>query len=84
MVPTNNFTQGRAALIPAPPALTLKLVNIFPPHMPLALFELPPLCWGLLRSSKFVSKQICVWVPQKEGLGLKQPSISLRHNLHCF
>lgn len=43
----STLSLERVAPIAAPPALVLKLVNVFPPNTPLALFKLLPLPWSL-------------------------------------
>lgn len=54
------LSLGRGASIPAPLAISLKLVNLVPYGRFLAFFELLPLCWSSEWVSLWADETVCV------------------------
>lgn len=71
----------RISLAPAPLALDLKLVNLVPSFMSLALFELLPLHWSLEGVSfEQVSLCVCAVLLRAAEVDLPQPFVFLGYN----
>lgn len=80
-MPASAFDLRESCTDPCPSNPCSNVVNSIPPVSPWC-FSSVCLNTGP-RANEVVHVPVCV-VPQEECLGLQHPSVSLRHNSHCF